>query len=736
MPADSGRGLFVRAGVVTLVVLAVWRFTAIATGMPPLSPLGPQPVYASVDSPVLVSIEPVLHAPWLGDSSSPMVWAGAFFVLLGAAGVAVFAGATTAAALCVLAALVLDASFSAALAHSAGLAVSVGLIWLAAGAAFDDRPRLFSRPLTLNALAALALWALAVWWDWIAVVAWPIVWAAFRRAPERRDRGLLTAASIVLGVGAFVAHFAWMASMANTVTPGLSPPVGWRDALSVAFNGRPRMALGSFAAPELTTRLGYQLMLLAAAGLVFGTLARWWRRTALLSAAFAVVVALAWPAWQAEVLRFSAWVLAPLSAVGLTWVGAQGRRPLVITCALGAVALMETIVSGSRPADGLDARGFRDALADDLSRRAAVAPLLVVAEDTRVDSALVSWMATRAPQVQRAVQDGAAVARARAEGRTVIAGPVARRHLELGGVSFAEEYTVHPQMPFQLAEADGTLRCASVRTDRWSQLPGLEYTGRLGIELPGRLGGELQIVVGDALALPLRASLPEGRPVPLRMEPLMSGPGAAAPPADYWIDGSVPEDAAAWMRRVHVAADPLRASMMSLELGRRAPRVIARLSGYEDEARGRICAAPLGAVRLQQPGATPLPLDDESLFGTGWYGREGRGPDAFRWADADAVVLVRSAVRANVEIRLQAAPAAANGTDAVTVSLRVNGIDVGTRAMERGRADHTWQVPAGVWLAGTNELWWQTSRAVRPADTGGLDTRSLALHVTGITLTR
>jgi hypothetical protein len=736
MPADSGRGLFVRAGVVTLVALIVWRLTTIATGIPALSPLGPQPVYASVDPPELVTIEPVLHAAWLSDAGGPLAWAAAFFALLGAAGVAIFAGATTAAALCVLASLVLDASFSAALEHSAGLAVSVGLVWLGAGAAFDDRPRLFTRPVTLNATAAIALWALAVWWDWIAVVGWPVVWAALRRAPDRRDRGLLTAASLVLGIGAFVAHFAWMASVANAVTTNLSAPVTWRDALWVAFDARRGMPPGSFAAPELTTRLGYFLMLLSAAGLVFGELARWWRRTVLFSAALAVAVALVWSEWQAEVLRFSAWVLAPLSAVGLTWVAAQGRRPLVITCALGAVALMETLVSGSRSADGLDTRGFRDALAEDLMRRLTVAPLVVVAEDTLVDSALVSWMATRTPQVLRAAQDGAAVARARVDGRTVIAGPVGRRHLELAGVSFAESYAVHPQTSFQLSEADGTFRCATVRTDRWSQLPGLEYTGRLGIELPGRLGGELQLVVGDALPLPLRASLSEGRAVPLPMDPLMSGPGAAAPPADYWIDGSVPEDAPAWMRRVHLAADPLRPSMLSLELGRRAPRVLARLAGYEDEARGRICAAPLGVMRLQQPGATSLPLDDEGLFGAGWYGREGTGSAAFRWAAADAVVLVRSAMRADVEVRLQAAPAAVATAGDVTVGLRVNDVDVGTRVMKGERADHTWHVPAGVWLAGTNELWWHASGAVRPADAGGSDTRLLALRVTAITLER
>jgi hypothetical protein len=735
MPAASRPGPFVRAGVVAVLALGLWGITASVRSMPPVSPLGPQPIYGSVDPPALVSLEPVLHAAWLGSAAGVQAWAVALLVLLGASGVAVFAGATTVSALCVLAALVLDASFSSALAHGAGLAMAVGLVWLAAGAAFDDRSRFFTRPVGFNPLAAMVLWVAAVWCDWIAVVTWPLVVAAFRRRPDQSGQAWIIA-SLVLGAIAFAAHFAWMAETANAITAAVTPPVTWRDAFRVAFDARPRMPVGSFAAPELTTRLGYLLMVLSAVGLAFGAPGRWWRRAVLLSGALAVTVGLVWSEWQAEVFRFSTWALAPLSAAGLTWVAARGRRPLLTTCLLGAVALTETIVNGSRPADGLDARGFRNALSDALDARARAGPLLLVAEDTRIDSALVPWMAPQAPHVLRAPQDGAAVARARDGGRQVLAGPVGRRHLELAGVTFLDGIAIHDQIPFELSEVQGTFRCATVRTDRWSQLPGVEYTGRLGIELPGRLGGEIQLVIGDALALPLRASTPDGRPVPLRMDALMSGPGAAAPPADYWIDGSVPEDAEAWMRRVHLPADPLRPSLVSLELGRRAPRVLARLNGYEEWVRGRVCAAPLGVVRLQMPGATPLPLADESLFGVGWYGQEGAGRDTFRWADADAVLLVRSAVRAAVEVVLQAAPAAITGADAATVSLRVNGTDLGTRTMNEGTADHSWRVPAGVWLAGTNELWWHASRVVRPADAGGSDTRLLALRVTAITLER
>jgi hypothetical protein len=190
------------------------------------------------------------------------------------------------------------------------------------------------------------------------------------------------------------------------------------------------------------------------------------------------------------------------------------------------------------------------------------------------------------------------------------------------------------------------------------------------------------------------------------------------------------------MRGVHVPANPLSRSRLSLELGRRAPRVIARLAGFEPESRGRICAAPLGPLRLAEVGEAAIALSDESAFGTGWYGREGSGDATFRWAQPEAVVLVRSAVRDAVTVALDAEAAAPTGDGGTTLSLLVNGVEIGSRTMSGGSARYTWTAPAGVWLAGTNELWWRTSRAVRPADAGGADTRSLALRVTAITLSR
>ena len=69
-----------------------------------------------------------------------------------------------------------------------------------------------------------------------------------------------------------------------------------------------------------------------------------------------------------------------------------------------------------------------------------------------------------------------------------------------------------------------------------------------------------------------------------------------------------------------------------------------------------------------------------------------------------------------------------------TVALHVNGIELEAKPTSGQMQQYEWQVPASAWLAGTNELWFHASRAVRPADTGGEDPRRLAIAVRSITL--
>jgi hypothetical protein len=399
------------------------------------------------------------------------------------------------------------------------------------------------------------------------------------------------------------------------------------------------------------------------------------------------------------------------------------------------VAVIETVVLGARPLEGAEQRRFRDALASVLATRAQAAALAVVAEDTRIDSALVSWLADRTPRVIRLPQDRDAVAAAQEEGRVVVAGPVGRRHLEVSGVSFGDGTTASDEVPYALAAVDNVLQCATVRGDRWSQLPGVQYTGRLGLLVPAGISGELHVIVGDALVLPLRAETPDGRDVALRQDALSSGPGVAPPPADFWIDDGVPSRESRWIQRVRIPADPLTPALVSMELGRRAPRIIARLVGFGNDPRGRVCAVPRGPVHLRSAGIDALDLRDETLFGAGWYGRERQGAGAFRWAGPDAVLLVDSAARVGVDVSIEASTAAAvEPGNPTTIALRVNDTDLGTRVGTDGTSRYSWRVPAGVWVAGTNELWWTTSRAVRPSDGGSADNRVLALRVSAITL--
>ncbi len=734
---------FVLAATVAVVVAAVWAITAPRAAMPAVSPLGEQPVYSVADDLALVLLEPVLHAPWLGTRTAAARGVLVFVVMLGASGVALFAGASLLATLFVTLALVLDASFGAALTHGGGLVVAIGLVWLASGAAFDEHQRVSPDRPWFNPLSAILLWSLAVWWDWIAIVAWPIVLAALRRTPQRPARGAWTLASLLLGGGAFLAHFEWIAAEARALSLAPDVSISWRHALAVAFDSGPRLPIGSYVPADLTLRPAHLAMALALVGLVFGDLARWWRRAIVLSGALVLAVGLGWPEWQDEVFRFAIWAVAPLAAVGLTWVSTQDARRTpapVIICGLGAVLVAETMVMGARPLAGQDARVFRDAFESALDERTSGRRMVLVAEDTRVDSALASWASTQ-PGVRRVAQDGEAVANAVRSGSLVLAGPVARQHIELTGLVFRDTFSIAEPAAFTVSEASATLQCATVRGDRWSQLPGLEYTGRLGVQVPPRIGGEMRLIVGDALPLQLEVATPDGREVPVTADALMAGPGSETPPADYWLDDGVPEDGPPMIARVHLPANPVRTRLLSVRLGRRAPRVLARLIGYDSAARGRVCAAPGGRTVLfaNDRRDEMVSLENDEAFGTGWYGAEGRGAQTFRWTRADAVVLLSSAMRTDVTVTVEAEPAAGVGrgdADARPITLLVNGVDVGSQPMRPGRQPYRWSVPAGVWLAGTNELWWHMSRAVRPADTGGTDPRTLALRVSSIVVGR
>lgn len=733
------------AALLLVLALASWMVWMRGSVMPPVWPFGDQLTYSLGDRPALVLLEPVLHAPWFGTTSAATAWVAAAFVLFSGLVAARSTGASLLSALSVLAVLAADRGFSSVVAHGGWSVVSIGLAWMATALAFgnrgDDPRRIGSMTMPTGAREALIVgtWAAAVWWSWLAVMAWPILFVGVKRARQRSIRIMAIVLSLVVGAVAVIAHFQAMASAAQSISyaPGLW--LDWQDALVAAFDERPGVPADSYARPDVNGRLSALALLLVAVGGVTASPPSGGRRAVAVSVAAAVVLYFAFPVWREEILRYLMWGLVPLAAVGLTWCSRRtpGRKLApVLALLLGAAMVAETAVADVRPIGGSSTGVFRDRFEDMLDR--AGGQLALVAEDTRIDSAVAAWLGAR-PGETRLVPDGAVVADAVSEGRAVLAGAGARRQLELQGLAFATRMRLTAPAPYVLSAPASVYHCSLVRNDRWSLLPGLEYTGRLGIQIPPSLVGELRLIVGDMLPLRVRASFAHGEPFPMTVESLLAGTGVSTPPPDYWFERGVPERDNENVALLRLEPHPAATRLLSLHLGRRAPRVLARLDGVNAAARARICAAPIGEalVRGDEESEVVVPLTSEAYFGTGWYGLEGRGADRFRWMNRDGVVLIPAAARSAVRVALVAASGTvpAGGTESgQTLTLHVNGVEFDTVPTNGQMQRYEWDVPATVWLAGTNELWFHTSRAVRPADTGGEDTRRLAMAVKAIAI--
>lgn len=252
--------------------------------------------------------------------------------------------------------------------------------------------------------------------------------------------------------------------------------------------------------------------------------------------------------------------------------------------------------------------------------------------------------------------------------------------------------------------------CAGVRSTVWHPLSGIEYTGRLRIRLPARLGGAIVLFVGDSIPLDLGAESPDGRPIPLHKERLPSGPGVHVPP-DFWLDDNTPWSAPREITRASIEALRHRDRDVVLSLGRRAPRVLARLEGYAADVRVPVCADRVAA--------------DDVYYATGWYGQESDDAGSLRWMREHGAVLVGSAAGRAVTVRIRAAPAVPPGEDQQTVlTLQVNHVfETSPVAMRAGFADYEWSVPDPAWVVGTNELFLTVSRTI----TRGTRTLGLAL---------
>jgi hypothetical protein len=241
--------------------------------------------------------------------------------------------------------------------------------------------------------------------------------------------------------------------------------------------------------------------------------------------------------------------------------------------------------------------------------------------------------------------------------------------------------------------------CARVRSTVWHPLSGVEYTGRLRITLPPHPDGAIVLFIGDSVPLDVEAETGRHTPLAISRERIDFAPGVHLPP-DFWLEDQAPWNAPPEVVRVSVDARAERELAFVLLLGRRAPRVIARLTGYPPEIAAQVCADSLAA--------------GEHYFATGWYGEEQTAGGAVRWMGDRGAVLMTSPHGRGTRVRIRAAPAVDDDAAETMVTLRVNDVfELPAVAMQAGFAEYEWAVPDAAWVAGTNELLFTVSRVER-----------------------
>ena len=265
-----------------------------------------------------------------------------------------------------------------------------------------------------------------------------------------------------------------------------------------------------------------------------------------------------------------------------------------------------------------------------------------------------------------------------------------------------------------------SLGCARVGSDAWSPLPGVEYTGALLLDLPASDRATLSLIIGDSIPLDLEAASATGR-YPYRRERLRRGPGVGVPP-DLWLEGGDPWDLPRELTRITFDARPDQAETIELSLGRRGPRVLARLGGYDVSVRTRVCAATRLIDRTLADAPFSVVPSESKYFATGWYAEDARGDGLDRrWMREHGAMLIPSARDGEVVVTLRASPpVTSQGREEPLLSLRVNDLhDALTVPMSPGVRDYEWTLPSAAWVAGINELLFSVSRTPMPGDTGG-----------------
>lgn len=720
-----------------LAVLLLGTALAVVTArptVPPFLPIGDYRPYTADSAPATVALEAVLHAPWFGAPRLPlaMVAAAAILAVLWLAARRHGAGPWLAAAVALAFAARPDLGVPTALGAPPLLAVA--LVWLALAAISPRAPQAAPGPARRDgaAITIAALAAASALWPPIVIVA-PLL--AGRAFDAWRWRGwLAVTAAAMLGAVAGLAGWSRLAATMSGAAVRVSdlPPLLAGASANTAYPWPPlavallpvMLAVVGVVSQVAPQSARSRLEVIAAGA------RRWPLPWGLLGgAAITLAAAALLPAWRAESSRAILWTLWPSSAAGIVWtvslVAPRWRR--LATAALASLLVVTGGLARLRQTDLVEPTLFASNFATAL--RALDGPATFVAEDPRLDTALVAW---GGETVRRLLPRPDLVAAAIAGDAFVYAGPAGRATLEMHGMRFRPGPAVRTPAPFAWARAVGTFQCLDIGA-RWSELSGVEYTGRLGLHVPAG-AGRLELVVAGADISGVRLATADGR----RIGSIVSGPARDLddlPPVLWPGDGRLPSpDTIA--TRVTVPASLDYAIDEALALGARAPLVAVRMVGAA--TRARICAAPLPRFDPFDVATTPrvlVPLADAAYFGSGVYPPEGREADAFRWTGATAVMLLPSSQARAVTVEIEARPAVASSAVPVMLTAILNGVALGSQAMATTTAPYRWTASPQVWVDGTNELTLTVSRTAAPAADGG-DPRTLGLALHALRLTR
>ncbi len=289
--------------------------------------------------------------------------------------------------------------------------------------------------------------------------------------------------------------------------------------------------------------------------------------------------------------------------------------------------------------------------------------------------------------------------------------------------------------PFPLYRLVGLPECRDFGDGEWTDVASATASGRLLLRVDNHAPFQARVVLwlfGEAAFAPRLARL-EGHGQPAVDVRLFLPRDAGLRPARL-ADGLVAEVGDGHAARVELSVDDGgQFSAATFDLGGVARSAWARAQvDLRNPKRAQACALVPGDRDPASP-EIGFALDSEAaaFLGAGWHDPE---PAGFRWtAAAQAELWVPVAAVKRLRVRLRAMPLAGSGVPPATLSVALNGVTLGSRAMVPGFARYEFEAEGAALRAGTSRLSLRVEAARRPRDLGlGADDRQLGVAVSDL----